>query len=286
MGMCDCGPSYTGRRRHDGAFLDRLAAGLAHAMEHALDADDLARRDGLLQRLDPRVKLVGFLGLIVVAVFVKSLAVLGGLFLVAVALALPSQVSLSRLARQIWLKVLAFTILIALPAVFLVPGTVIARAPVLNWPVTLQGVRSASFLLGRAETAATFALLLILTTPWPHVLKALRVFRAPIVLVAILGMTHRYIFVFLESASQMFMARRSRMVGASSPRDRRRVATATAGVLLDKALHLSTEVQSAMASRGYRGEVRLIDDFHARPIDGLALAGFAAIAAAALWLQA
>jgi energy-coupling factor transporter transmembrane protein EcfT len=117
-------------------------------------------------------------------------------------------------------------------------------------------------------------------------LKALRVFRAPIVLVAILGMTHRYIFVFLESASRMFEARRSRMVGPLSPRDRRRVATATAGVLLDKALRLSADVQSAMVSRGYRGEVRLIDDFHATPVDGLALAGFAAVAAAALWLQA
>jgi len=255
-------------------------------MDHALDADDVARRDGLLQRLDPRVKLAGLLGLIVVAVFVKSLAVLAGLFLIAVALALPSQVSLPRLAKQVWLKVLAFTVLIALPAVFLVPGTVVARLPVVSWPITLQGVRSAAFLLGRAETAATFALLLILTTPWPHVLKALRVFRAPIVLVAILGMTHRYIFVFLESASRMFEARRSRMVGPLSPRDRRRVATATAGVLLDKALHLSTDVQSAMASRGYRGEVRLIDDFHATPIDGLALAGFAAVASAALWLQA
>ena len=105
-------------------------------------------------------------------------------------------------------------------------------------------------------------------------------------LVAILGMTHRYIFVLLESASQMFASRRSRMVGPLSPRDRRRVATATAGVLLDKALPLSTDVQSAMASRGYRGEVRLIDDFRTTPIDGLALAGFAAIAAAALWLQA
>jgi cobalt/nickel transport system permease protein len=286
MGMCECGPSYTGRRRHGGAFLDRLAGSLVQAMDHALDADDLARRDGLLQRLDPRVKLAGLLGLIVVAVFVKSLAVLGGLFLVAVALALPSQVGLSRLARQIWLKVLAFTILIALPAVFLVPGTVVARVPILLWPVTLQGIRSAAFLLGRAETASTFALLLILSTPWPHVLKALRVFRAPVVLVAILGMTHRYIFVFLESASQMFASRRSRMVGPLSPRDRRRVATATAGVLLDKALHLSADVQSAMASRGYRGEVRLIDDFQATPLDGLALAGFVAIASAALWLQA
>jgi cobalt ECF transporter T component CbiQ len=284
--MCDCGPSYSARRRHDGAFLDRLAGGLVRAMDHALDADDLARRDGLLQRLDPRVKLAGLLGLIVVAVFVKSLAVLGGLFLVAVALAPPSHVTLSRLVKQIWLKVLAFTVLIALPAVFLVPGAVVARVPLLLWPVTLQGLRSAAFLLGRAETAATFALLLILCTPWPHVLKALRVFRAPIVLVAILGMTHRYIFVFLESASQMFASRRSRMVGRLSPRDRRRVATATAGALLDKALHLSADVQSAMASRGYRGEVRLIDDFHLKPLDGLALAGFAAVAAAALWLQA
>jgi len=284
--MCDCGPSYSARRRHDGAFLDRLARGLARAMDHALDADDLARRDGLLQRLDPRVKLAGLLTLIVVAVFVKSLAVLGSLFLVAVALALPSQVSLPRLAKQVWLKVFAFTVLIALPAVFLVPGTVVARLPVLLWPVTLQGLRSAAFLLGRAETAATFALLLILCTPWPHVLKALRVFRAPIVLVAILGMTHRYIFVLLESAAQMFASRRSRMVGPLSPRDRRRVATATAGVLLDKALLLSTDVQLAMAARGYRGEVRLIDDFHATPVDWLALAGFAAVASAALWLQA
>jgi cobalt ECF transporter T component CbiQ len=284
--MCDCGPSYSARRRHDGAFLDRLARGLARAMDHALDADDLARRDGLLQRLDPRVKLAGLLTLIVVAVFVKSLVVLGSLFLVAVALALPSQVSLPRLAKQVWLKVFAFTVLIALPAVFLVPGTVVARLPVLLWPVTLQGLRSAAFLLGRAETAATFALLLILCTPWPHVLKALRVFRAPIVLVAILGMTHRYIFVLLESAAQMFASRRSRMVGPLSPRDRRRVATATAGVLLDKALLLSTDVQLAMAARGYRGEVRLIDDFHATPVDWLALAGFAAVASAALWLQA
>jgi cobalt ECF transporter T component CbiQ len=274
------------RHRHGGNFLDRLAGGLVHAMDHALDADDLSRRDGLLQRLDPRVKLAGLLTLIVVVVMVKSLLVLGGLFLVGIALALPSHMALSRLVKQIWLRVLAFTGLIALPAIFLVPGTVVVRLPVLLWPVTLQGIRSAAFLVGRSETAATYALLLILCTPWPHVLKALRIFRVPIVLVVILGMTHRYIFVLLETASQMFEARRSRMVGPLSPRDRRRVATAAAGVLLDKALQLSTDVHLAMLSRGYRGEVHLIDDFRTTPIDWLALAGFAAIASVALWLQA
>lgn len=271
---------------HGGSYLDRLAGGLLHAMDHALDADDLSRRDGFLQKLDPRIKVAGLLMLIVVAVIVKSLLVLGGLFLFAVALALPSHVKLSRLFKQVWLSVLAFTGMIAAPALFLVPGDVLVQLPVLHWTITLQGLRSAAFLLGRSETAATLALLLILCTPWPHVLKALRICRLPTVLVVILGMTHRYIFIFLHNASQMFEARRSRMIGPLSPRDRRRMATASAGVLLGKALHMSTEVHLAMIARGYRGEVHLLDDFRTRPIDWLALAGFAAVAIAALWLQA
>lgn len=44
------------------------------------------------------------------------------------------------------------------------------------------------------------------------------------------------------------------------------MAIATAGVLLEKAAALGDEVHLAMLSRGYRGEVRLLDEFvwHAR----------------------
>lgn len=278
--------SFVAGHSHGGNFLDRLAAGLLHAMDHAFDADDLARRNGFLQKLDPRIKVAGLLILIVVAVAVKSLAVLGGLFLFAVVLALTSQVTLARLGKQVWLSVLAFTGMIALPAIFLVPGDAIAHMPYLGWAITMQGVRSAAFLTGRAETAATFALLLILTTSWPHILKALRVCRVPTILIVILGMTHRYIFILLQTAIQMSESRRSRMIGSLPPRERRRVATATAGVLFGKALHLSTEVHLAMLSRGYRGEVHLIDDFRTKPLDWAALAAFLTIAALALYLQA
>ena len=106
--------SFVRHSRHSGNFLDRLADGVAHALSHALDADDFARRDGFLQKLDPRVKLGIFVGFICVAVSVKSLAVLAGLFLVAVALAVASRVAIARLARQVWLGVLAFTGLIIL----------------------------------------------------------------------------------------------------------------------------------------------------------------------------
>lgn len=274
-----------GDHHHGGDFLTRLAGGLAQAMDHAFDADDFARRRGLMQGLDPRVKIIGILALIVVVILVKSLLVLATLFMIAVGLALTSHVTLSRLFKQIWLGVFLFTGLIALPAMFLVPGEVLVRVPVLHWWITLQGVRSATFLLGRSETAATFGLLLILSTPWPHLLKALRACRVPVVLVVILGMTHRYIFILLQTATQMMEARRSRVIGPMTPRDRRRLAAGSAGVLLGKALDLSADVHLAMIARGYRGEVYLMDEFHMKLMDWVALAGFASIAALALWLQ-
>lgn len=272
--------------RHRGGAIERLAGGIVHAIEHALAADDLTRRGGLLQSLDPRTKVAGLLALIVTAVTVRSLLVLAALFLVTIALALASSVPLARLARQAWLGVLLFTGMIALPALVLVPGDALFRLPLLGWPVTLQGARSAAFLLGRSEVAATFALLLILSTPWPHVLKALRIFRVPVVLVVILGMTHRYVFVFLQAASDMFEARRSRAIGRLAPKEARRLAVASAGMLLGKALTLSTDVHLAMIARGYRGEVRLLDDFRMTARDWAALAVTAAIIAAAFGLEA
>ncbi len=254
-------------------------------MDHAVDAEQLAAGPGMLQRLDPRIKTLGLLLLIVTAVFVKSLVALAGLFAFATALALASRMTLRRLAGQVWTGVLLFTGALALPAIVLVPGDTVAVVPLLDWAITRQGLRGAAFLIGRAETAATFALLVILTTPWPQVLKALRSLGMPLVLVAILGMTHRYIFVLLETSVQLFEAKRSRVMGPLPGPERRRMAMASIVVLLEKSLHLATEVHLAMIARGYRGEVRLLDDFRIHVWDWFALTGFLAVAAVAIAWQ-
>ena len=41
----------------------------------------------------------------------------------------------------------------------------------------------------------------------------------------------------------------------------------------------------AMQSRGYRGEVRIVNEFRARGLDWLWLSGFAAVAVAVLWIS-
>ena len=265
------------------SFVERSIDGLLEAMERALYAESMAGRGGFLQRLDPRVKVAGLGGLIVTAALSSRLIVIAAVFAIAIALAAFSRVSIATLASNVWIEAFAFTGAIAVPAIFITPGRVVYEIPILNWTVTAQGFTSAAYLILRVETAATLSLLLIFTTPWTHVLKALRIFRVPVVFVVVLGMTCRYILLMLESAREMFDSRKSRTVGVLSGPDRRRMAVATAGVMLSKSFQMSGEVYLAMQARGFRGEVYLLDDFRMRGLDWIALAGFAGASAIALW---
>jgi cobalt/nickel transport system permease protein len=208
-----------------------------------------------------------------------KLWLIAAVFALAVLISAASAIPIRTLAGRAWLGALVSSGVIAVPAVFLTPGT-----PLFGSPLTLQGVRTGSFLVLRAETAATLIFLLAYTTPWSHILKALRIFRVPVVFVVILGMTTRYILLLLESAHDMFQARKSRRVNRLTPAENRRSAISSSGVLLTKTLHLSGEVYQAMQARGFRGEVYLLSDFKMRQRDWAALGAFAAVTTAAILL--
>src|SRR5678815_1493142 len=254
--------------------VERSLASFVEALERAFYAEELAKKNGLLQKLDPRVKIAAVLPLIVVAALARRLWVIVALFAAAVVLALLSKVPLATLAKRVWLGVLTFTGFISFPALFLTPGQAIYTLPLLGWTVTEHGLRAAMYLIMRAETAATFSVLLVLCTSWSNVLKALRVLRLPVVLVVILGMTYRYIFLLLRNAHDMFMSRKSRMVGHLDGREQRRAATAGAGALMSKTIQLSGDVYLAMRSRGFQGEVYVLDEFQTHWFDWAMLAVF------------
>jgi len=272
----------TGRRRR--TFIEKTSRTLARTLNNSLDAEEWASSGGFLQRLDPRVKLAGMGALIAAAVSVRRLWLLVAILTLAILLAAMSHISIRRLAARVWTAVLLFTGVIALPAIFLIPGDVAWRLPLTGLSVTWQGLRSAAFLILRAETTATLSVLLISSTLWAHLLRALRFFRVPVVLVVMLGMTYRYIFLLLQSAHELTEAREARQVGIMEAADRRRLAAGTVGVLLGKALWLSGEVYTAMQARGFRGEVYLLEDMRMRWKDWIPLGGFAAIAGTAIWL--
>ncbi len=272
----------TGKKRR--GFVEQTLAGLVRNTESALFAEELARRDGLLQRLDPRVKIIGLLALILDVTLARNFFTIFLIFAVAIILAVFSGVPIRTLATRAWLSALTFTGTIALPVIFITPGDALWHLPVLGWTITAQGVNSALYLITRVETTVTLSLLLVLCTLWTHVLKALRVLHVPVVFVVILGMTYRYIFVMLETARNMFEARQSRLVGVLKGSESRRLAAASIGVLLTKSFHLNSEVYLAMRSRGFRGEVYSLDEFKMQKRDWLALVIFWLLAAVAFWL--
>jgi len=251
-----------------GSFVEKTIRGLLVAGQEALFAENSAQSAGLLQRLDPRVKIAGFGALIVAAVAARRLWVLSALFALSLLCAVASGISWRLLATRVWLPVLAFTGMIALPAVF----------------ISANGTHSALFLVLRAETTATFSLLLILTTLWNHLLRSLRFLGVPAAAVAVANMTYRYIFVFLESAKNTLEARQTRLVGHLEPALERRLAAASVGALLDKTMHLSGDVYTAMQARGFRGEIRLLQELRMEARDWWHLSALLALALLAFGL--
>jgi cobalt/nickel transport system permease protein len=255
----------------------------ARVLEKAIASEETASKPGLLQTFDPAARIACTVVLIIAVTFCSTLSLALAFFFFAVALALFSCLRLGVLFKRVWLLVFAFTALIALPALFTTPGAPVAAVGSLE--ISLQGLRSAAMLVLRVETAVTLTTALILSTHWTALLRALRRFRIPAVMITMLAMTHRYIFLLIETASQMFESRQSRMVGKLRGSEQRRMVGQTAAVLLSKSMDLSNDVYLAMQSRGFRGEVNLLQDEPLKMLDILAVIVVMCGAGLAVWAE-
>jgi cobalt ECF transporter T component CbiQ len=270
IGLCPCGCS--GKRRKSG-FVERTIAGGADLLRNAMFSEDLSSERGLLQRLEPRVKLVGLFGLLIVTAFVRHAPVLLGMYAATLALAAASKLSISSFVQRVWLFIPLFTSVVVLPATLNVvtPGHIVV--PLGTWfghplGLTEQGLTSAGLIVTRVATSISLVVLLTLTTSWPRLLAALRALCAPRIFVLVLGMTYRYLFHLLDSVTDMYTARKSRTVtrdaGVTSGRA---FVAASAGALMGKAHALSEEVHMAMVARGYRGDARVVSTVRVRGVD-------------------
>jgi cobalt ECF transporter T component CbiQ len=255
--------------------------GFARALGKALASEQTAAKSGLLQSLDPRARIVAIFALVLTVTLCRRLEAVAALFLAAIVIAVASRVSVGTLMKRVWLIVFGFTGLIALPALFITPGDPVGSFGPLT--ITAQGARTAALLILRVETAVTLTTALVLSTPWTQILRGLRSLWVPAEVITMLAMTHRYIFLLIETANQMFESRQSRMVGVLSGAEQRTMAGRSAGVLLTKSMDLSGDVYLAMQSRGFNGEIRLLSDARMRTADVLAVVVVICAAVLTVW---
>ena len=274
-------------RRSRASFIDRSLADLTATIERDLLAEELASQPGPLQTLDPRAKVLGAAGLVLVGALLTHLALIATLYISVLGLGLAARLPAALLLRRVWLVLPLFTGVVALPAIFSIvtPGlalVTIGQVAGADIAITAPGVRTSLTLLLRVATSVSVVLMLVVTTRWPTLLSALRAIHLPRIFVLLLAMTYRYIFVLAHVANLMFLARKSRTVGPTSGAFARRWLGATTSTLIGKSYHLSTEIYLAMLARGYRGEPTGLDADRMRPADYVALAAALAVGASFL----
>jgi len=274
----------TPKHRHKQSHvLEHTLHGISETLERALFAEEISTRPGLFQSLDPRVKIISVLALLISVSLSRNLLVIAGIYLLTLIFGLASSISAGFFIKRVWLALPFFTGMIILPALFITPGPALLHLP-LGLVITSTGLTTSLFLLLRVSTSVSLTLLLILTTPWNVVLSALTVLHVPDVFILILGMTYRYIYLLLHTANDMFLSRKSRVVGHVDGAEDRRMMAAISGTLLSKSLNMSSEVYLAMQSRGFRGTMITLKPFKMQARDWVWLTIILGVASISVFL--
>ncbi len=257
-------------------FLERTLADLTLILDRSYATEAASSQTSALHRLDARVKVASAAILTIQAASASNVSTIAWIVCGVATLAMICRIPPGPILR-LWATVGVLAAMLAVPAIFMTPGRPVYRIPLLSWTVTDAGVLVASKLVLRALASSTIGAVLVLSTSWQYVLKAMRRFGIPVIAVVLVAMTYRYIVLFLHTAIDMMNARKSRTVGRLPFAARRRLALSSLGVLLDKAFTLGSEVHLAMQARGFRGEISVMDEFAMRSRDWVAVAGLAAL---------
>jgi cobalt/nickel transport system permease protein len=242
-----------------------------HALHGTALAGNTARP---VHRLDPRAKVVGLLGLTVVAVTTPLRAwpvyVACGVVLAVVA-------AVAGIGpRTLWRRIRFLIPLVLFVAVFLPfvrGGEQVELGPLSLSQAGLEAFAAVSL---KAVLGTVSAILLGATTTFPSTLRALESLRVPRLFVLIAGFVYRYLFVVVDEVQRMRAA-----LAARGYHPRSALQAAAVGRVAT-ALFLRTHARGervylAMLSRGYTGSVPALDALRFRAADAVFVASLAVL---------
>jgi cobalt/nickel transport system permease protein len=229
-------------------------------VEHS-HLDELAQRDSPVHRLEARVKLLGALTLVLATVLLPPEQTWPfGVYLACVAVLL----ALARLPLAAVLKRAAAIGPFILTAVVLLPftrpgdGTVSAVIPLgaLELNLYRAGLLAAKSVLLKSLISALSVMVLVSTTPFSRLLRAMERLRFPRLLLAVIAFLYRYLFLLLEELLRLTRAARSRNWEAGPFRVRLRATGGIVGSLFLRTYSRGERVYTAMLARGFDGRFR------------------------------
>ena len=280
-GSCKCSAASHGKK----GFVGKTIDGIFGFLEESFLSESFSKRHGLLQSLDPRAKLVSILAVIFATSLISDLWVLIFIYVLTLLFSRLSKIEVGFFIKRVWLFIPVFAGIIAVPMIFNVflPGDPLYQLAYLgpgahlgpfSLPesifITKQGTMAAMIFTMRVATCVSAVVLLFLTTPQQVLFKSLRTVGVPKLYVLTLQMTYRYIFLFMELIREMYVAKKARTIKAGGLIDEQKWVGGRIGYTLIRSLSMSEKVHMAMMSRGFNGEVHIMQEFKMKNRDYLA----------------
>ncbi|MEM3736800.1 MAG: cobalt ECF transporter T component CbiQ [Candidatus Bathyarchaeia archaeon] len=217
---------------------------------------------GILQRIDPRIKLISLTTLVVVAVSLKTIAPLSILFIMILLLATASKTPIRFFLYRATFFIPIFAGVISLPLPFITPGAKLLSVSCIGYSlaVTNEGVYRAILFTFRVWVCVAAMTLLIMTTRFSAIISAMERLKFPKIFTLMLAITYRYIHVFIDETHRMLLAMDSRSAGKMNRLQALKALAHTTEALFIRAYERGERVYGAMVARGYTGDARYIGE--------------------------
>lgn len=230
--------------------------------------DRFANSDSPIHRLDPRAKIIGaliFIGTMISIPRYEVLTLVPFLLYPSI-LIIVSGVPLGYIAKHIAL-VSPFILFLA------IFSPVFDTTPVVMWGgfVLTGGMFSCLSIIIKFIATVGITLVLSSTTRFDRLLKGLGSLGIPRIILMQLSFLYRYLFLLVDEAHRMKLARDARSYGHSTFRFRLHTVGNIIAVLFLKTLDRAEHVYTAMVSRGFSGEMPVITPLRFRIVDSVFL---------------
>lgn len=253
-------------------FIDAGLQKAAQVVKTSYVRWEMSGRDGFFQGLDPRVKLLFLIYFLVIVSIARNplteIALFGFVFVIM----LMSRLRLLHIYARIAAFAFLFGFLIALPSAFnvITRGEIILPVAELSsshrfWiyemprviGVTREGCFGVAMLTLRVANSVSLALLVMHTTPFFEIIRALKLFRVPDLLLMIIMLSYNYIFTLSKTVEDIYMAMKARIAGQVRGKEMRRVIAGRIFLIFNKSRLRYEETYRAMQSRGFSGGLEL-----------------------------
>jgi cobalt ECF transporter T component CbiQ len=253
------------------SFIDKGITRLGRVIKTGYVQWEFTSKDGFFQRIDPRIKVLFLVFFIVVVSLKRAITPEVMIFVFIFILATVSRLNLLFFYSRVFLLGLIFGFLIAFPSAFniITKGEIILPLIQLSKPydfwiyhipetigITKEGMSGVIMLTLRVVNSVSLSLLVLYTTSFPEIIKALKVFKVPDVILMIITLTYKYIFIFARTIEDMHLAKKSRMVAVTDVEARKWVAGRIA-FMFRKTQQRYEDVFKAMRGRGFSDTIKL-----------------------------